>query len=131
MNVQDRPAFERTYNRLVAIADQKDETRDGASKSLSLRLGITAHMQLERLSERLRDNKHALAVELLRAAVQDVYDRLELPALTADEVEEWMLSNFKGMVRRIPEDATATEKAMMLEEAAEEARRVNWDEVKS
>lgn len=122
----DVPNLVRLRDELVAAADHKEEMQDYGSKIVSLRLGITTHIVLERLSERLRDNKHALAVELLAAAAIDLYNSLEMPHLTPEEVQDWMVANMKG-VRRMPEHATAAEMNMVLEEAAQEARHTNWE----
>ncbi len=85
---------------MIHLAAQDEEEvieTEIPDRSLSLRIPITTHLMLYRIAQKLGRSKTACAEEILNIAVKDVYRQIELPRITASDIEEFALQTEKTL----------------------------------
>ena len=91
----------------LATVDEEEATEtDIPDRSLSLRVPVATHLMLYRIAQKLGRSKTASAEEILDIAVKDVYKQIELPRLTAEDIEEYAAQTEKTL----PEKAAGNTK---------------------
>ena len=91
---------------LIHLATLDEEEVIGTEipdRSLSLRVPVATHLMLYRIAQKLGRSKTASAEEILGIAVRDVYKQIELPSLTAEDIQEYAAQTEKPL----PEKAAA------------------------
>jgi len=91
---------------LAAVDEEEVVETDIPDRSLSLRVPVATHLMLYRIAQKLGRSKTASAEEILDIAVRDVYRQIELPRLTAGDIEEYALQTEKTL----PEKAGGAKK---------------------
>ncbi len=82
---------------LAALDEEEVIETEIPDRSLSLRVPITTHLMLYRIAQKLGRSKTACAEEILDIAVKDVYRQIELPRITATDIEEYALQTEKTL----------------------------------
>lgn len=98
--------IEHELDHLAAAEEEEAAETDIPDRSLSLRVPITTHLMLYRIAQKLGRSKTASAEEILDIAVKDVYKQIELPRLTAEDIEEYAAQTEKTL----PEKAAGSTK---------------------
>ena len=94
---------------LIHLAAQDEEEvieTEIPDRSLSLRVPVATHLMLYRIAQKLGRSKTASAEEILDIAVRDVYKQIELPPLTAEDIQEYAAQTEKPL----PEKAGGSSK---------------------
>ena len=82
---------------LATLDEEEVIGTDIPDRSLSLRVPVATHLMLYRIAQKLGRSKTASAEEILDIAVRDVYKQIELPPLTAEDIQEYAAQTEKPL----------------------------------